>query len=380
MLKSKKIVDWLYDYSLYFIIGALLLVIIAIEPSFVRVSNFTTILTQSATKIIYACGIAGIIVLGGTDLALGREVGLAAVVAASLLQAVDYSQRVFSADQVPALPLIVPLLLVMVLLGIICAAHGFIVAHWGVAPFVASLGVQLISYGLCLYGFYWQGANAEYNVYKTSALHIIPDNVSYDVAAMTDCAGVAFHGVEMAGVTPGGTCVVIGPGPIGLCAMQECKALGAARVIVVGRGAKLEKARELGADVCIDFEKEDPVQRVLELTNGIGADEVMECSGAADSPMKACKMARKTGKVALIATYHAGDVMIPANTVNFNELTIVGSKANPNVSEQVLHFFSTGAIQGDKLVTHTFPLEDYEKAVDIFEHKKDGSIKVVINP
>ena len=79
MLKSKKIVDWLYNYSLYFIIGALLLVIIAIEPSFVRVSNFTTILTQSATKIIYACGIAGIIVLGGTDLALGREVGLAAV-------------------------------------------------------------------------------------------------------------------------------------------------------------------------------------------------------------------------------------------------------------------------------------------------------------
>ena len=153
MLKSKKIVDWLYDYSLYFIIGALLLVIIAIEPSFVRVSNFTTILTQSATKVIYACGIAGIIVLGGTDLALGREVGLAAVVAASLLQAVDYSQRVFSADQVPALPLIVPLLLVMVLLGIICAAHGFIVAHWGVAPFVASLGVQLISYGLCLQYF-----------------------------------------------------------------------------------------------------------------------------------------------------------------------------------------------------------------------------------
>lgn len=482
MLKSKKIVDWLYNYSLYFIIGALLLVIIAIEPSFVRVSNFTTILTQSATKIIYACGIAGIIVLGGTDLALGREVGLAAVVAASLLQAVDYSQRVFSADQVPALPLIVPLLLVMVLLGIICAAHGFIVAHWGVAPFVASLGVQLISYGLCLQYFntvcnsnplsgftktyskfcqgtirigsislsylmfyaiavvavmwvIWNrttlgknmfaiGGNREaakvcgVNVKRTIIIVYIIAGLLYAfggvleagrtgsanstmgadyamdaIAAcvvggvsmkggtgMTDCAGVAFHGVEMAGVTPGGTCVVIGPGPIGLCAMQECKALGAARVIVVGRGAKLEKARELGADVCIDFEKEDPVQRVLELTNGIGADEVMECSGAADSPMKACKMARKTGKVALIATYHAGDVMIPANTVNFNELTIVGSKANPNVSEQVLHFFSTGAIQGDKLVTHTFPLEDYEKAVDIFEHKKDGSIKVVINP
>ena len=79
--------------------------------------------------------------------------------------------------------------------------------------------------------------------------------------------------MQLAGVTPGGTSVVFGPGPIGLCAMQECKALGSGRVIMIGRGKKLEKARELGADVCIDFEKEDPVQRVLELTGGVGADE-----------------------------------------------------------------------------------------------------------
>ena len=152
-MKKKTLIDILYDYALYFIIGALLLVIIAMEPSFVRLSNVTTILTQSATKIIYACGVAGIIVLGGTDLALGREVGLAAVIAASLLQAADYSQRIFSLDTVPALPLIIPLLLVMVILAVISGLHGFIVAHWGVAPFIASLGVQLVSYGLCLQYF-----------------------------------------------------------------------------------------------------------------------------------------------------------------------------------------------------------------------------------
>ena len=118
----------------------------------------------------------------------------------------------------------------------------------------------------------------------------------------------------------------------------------------------------------------------MELTNGVGADEVMECSGAKDSPLKACRMVKKTGAIAIIATYHDELVPIPANTVNFNEIRIVGSKANPNVSDKVLHFFSTGAIQGDKLITHKFPLEDYEKAVDLFEHKRDGSIKVVINP
>lgn len=152
-MKKRTLTDILYDYALYFIIGILLLVIIAMEPSFVRLSNETTILTQSATKIIYACGVAGIIVLGGTDLALGREVGLAAVIAASLLQAADYSQRIFSLDTVPALPLIVPLLLVMVILAVISGLHGFVVAHWGVAPFIASLGIQLVSYGLCLQYF-----------------------------------------------------------------------------------------------------------------------------------------------------------------------------------------------------------------------------------
>lgn len=152
-MKKRTLTDILYDYALYFIIGILLLVIIAMEPSFVRLSNVTTILTQSATKIIYACGVAGIIVLGGTDLALGREVGLAAVIAASLLQAADYSQRIFSLDTVPALPLIVPLLLVMVILAVISGLHGFVVAHWGVAPFIASLAIQLVSYGLCLQYF-----------------------------------------------------------------------------------------------------------------------------------------------------------------------------------------------------------------------------------
>lgn len=233
------------------------------------------------------------------------------------------------------------------------------------------------------YGFYWQGANAEYNVYKAGALHRIPDNVSYDVAAMCDCAGVAFHGVEQAGVTPGGTSVVIGPGAIGLCALQECKALGAGRVVMIGRGKKLEMARELGADVCIDVGYEgkvDPVAVVKELTGGVGADEVIECSGGTNSPLQACMMVKKTGAVSLVATYHEDTVPVPANVINFNEIRLVGSKANPNVSDQVLHFFSTGAIRGEALITHNFSLEEYAKAVDIFEHKKDGSIKVVINP
>lgn len=232
------------------------------------------------------------------------------------------------------------------------------------------------------YGFAWQGANAEYNVYHVAAIHPIPDNVSYDVAAMCDTAGVAMHGITLSGITPGGTVVVIGPGPIGLCALQIAKGLGAGRVMMIGRGSKLAFAGEMGADVLIDFEKEDVVRRVLEETDGMGADEVLECSGANDSPMKACYMTRKTGKIVLTANYRDDQpsFQLPLNTIVFNELKILGSKANPNVSRAVLNCFSNGIINGEALITHRFPLKDYLKAVDLFENKRDNVIKVVINP
>lgn len=232
------------------------------------------------------------------------------------------------------------------------------------------------------YGFHWQGANAEYNVYKVGAIHRIPDRVSYDVAAMCDTAGVAMHGIELSGITPGGNVVIMGPGPIGLCAMQIAKGMGAGKVIMIGRGSKLAFAGKMGADVMIDFEKEDVVARVLEETGGIGADEVIECSGANDSPVKACMMTRKTGRIVLTANYRDDlpAFQLPLNTIVFNELKILGSKANPNVSATVLNYFARGIINGEALVTHRFPLEEYAAAVDLFEHKRDNCIKVVINP
>ncbi|NLF27307.1 MAG: zinc-binding dehydrogenase, partial [Clostridiales bacterium] len=207
-------------------------------------------------------------------------------------------------------------------------------------------------------------------------------NVSYEVASMCDTAGVAMHGIELAGVTPGGTAVVIGPGPIGLCAMQIARGMGSGRVIMIGRGGKLAFAGEMGADELIDFEQEDVVKRVLELTDGIGADEVFECSGDNAVPMKACHMVRKTGRIALIANYREDreQFQLPLNKIVFNELKIFGSKANPNASETVLKFFSNGTIDGEALVTHIFPLEEYEKALEVFENKRGNVRKVVVVP
>ena len=163
--------------------------------------------------------------------------------------------------------------------------------------------------------------------------------------------------------------------------MQIVKGYGAAKVIMLGRGDRLQHAKEIGADYIVDVTKEDPVARVMEITGGFGVDEVFDCAGGSQVPSQSMKMLKRGGKMGLVGHYHDENLTIPNLTdMISNELTIYGSRANPGVSEAVLSMLERKVIDGDTLVTHRFPLEEYEKALDVFVGRKDHSLKVVINP
>lgn len=146
--RKEKIRNFLLNYSLYMILGALILMIIFVEPSFLSLTNLTNILSQASTRIIIALGVAGLIVLQGTDLSAGRILGLAAVVGASLLQNPEFASRMY--PNLPALPIIIPLLVSLVIGGIFGLINGFGVAVLKVHAFIITLGTQLIAYGLAL--------------------------------------------------------------------------------------------------------------------------------------------------------------------------------------------------------------------------------------
>lgn len=231
------------------------------------------------------------------------------------------------------------------------------------------------------FGFNYNGANCEYNAYPAKAIHKIPDSLSYDHAALVDICGVSMHCIDRTGVTPSGTVAVFGPGPAGVAAMQIAKGYGAAKVIMIGRGDRLQHAKDVGADYIVDITKEDPVAAVLAITDGFGVDEVFECSGASVAPVQGMKMLKRGGKMGLVGHYHDDDLKIPNLTdMISNELTIYGSRANPGVSKAVISMLERKVINGDTLVTHRFPLEQYETALDVFVGRKDRSLKVVINP
>lgn len=146
----QKISEYLINYSLYIVLGIMILAVIITEPSFVSTKNITNILSQASTRGILALGVAGLIVLQGTDLSAGRILGLTAIVSASLLQSATYASKMYA--NLPELPLIVPFLIAITIGGIFGAINGFGVAKLKLHAFIISLGTQLIAYGIsCIY-------------------------------------------------------------------------------------------------------------------------------------------------------------------------------------------------------------------------------------
>ncbi|HUX20851.1 MAG TPA: alcohol dehydrogenase catalytic domain-containing protein [Spirochaetia bacterium] len=231
------------------------------------------------------------------------------------------------------------------------------------------------------YGFINQGAYAQYNAYSVKALTKVPDSVSFREGALVDTSGVVSHGMELTGITAGGTVAVIGPGPIGLITMRMAKILGASRVIAIGRRSRLEAAARLCADAAVDFEKEDPVKAVRALTGELGVDESFECSGAKGTVGQAVRMVKRGGRVGLLGVPQ-GEVEeeIPFRYFVSNEIAMFGSKANPNVSHKIVALLASGQLVLKDLISHVFPLTEFKDALDTFVSRKDGALKVVVEP
>lgn len=133
------------DNGIYVVLFILLAIIIIQEPSFVSATNFSNILTQSSVRIIIALGVAGLIVTQGTDLSAGRQVGLAAVVSATMLQAADNVNKVY--PELGEVPIIVVIGLVCLIGAILGAINGWVIACLKVTPFITTMGTMIMIYG-----------------------------------------------------------------------------------------------------------------------------------------------------------------------------------------------------------------------------------------
>jgi L-iditol 2-dehydrogenase len=222
------------------------------------------------------------------------------------------------------------------------------------------------------YGHNVDGAYAEYVVHSIKSVFPVPDALSDEEAAMLDPAAIALHTVKRGGHSPGDTVVVVGPGVMGLLVAEFARATGAGRVIVVGRGARLEKAASLGHET-VDFSAVDPVEAVR------GADVALECSGDPAALGQCCELVRKGGRVAVIGI-PMEDARIPLQRVVLDEIDVVGVRAAAGEMPEAIALVAAGRIRLRELITHRFALDDFREAYETFTERRDGALKVIVHP
>ena len=228
------------------------------------------------------------------------------------------------------------------------------------------------------YGHVTDGSYAEFMVNTLKSIHKIPDDMPFEVAANVDPAAIGLHSIKRTGIHPGETVVVLGPGPVGFFAFQCAFALGAGRVIMVGSGDRLAKAGELGAET-VNYRETDPVEAVREMTGGWGAEVVVDCAATQDSLVQAIDMTCKGGRVAYTGIPKESPIMNYRKLI-LEEVDIYGVRANPNAAVETIPLFERGAIQVEPLITHRFPLKEYQEAYDTFVERRDGAILVSLRP
>jgi L-iditol 2-dehydrogenase len=228
------------------------------------------------------------------------------------------------------------------------------------------------------YGHNYQGAFAEFVVHGAKSVFPLPASLSFDEGALLDPASIALHTANRGGSRPGDTVVVFGPGPVGLLAADCARVRGAGRVIVVGRGSRLAKAAQMGSDV-IDYPSEDPVTAIREATGGLGADVVLECAGVPQSIQWSLEVLRKGGRVAVVGI-PVEDVKLSLQDLVLYEYELAGSRASAGEMLHVTPLVEGGRIRVGELITHHFPLADFAEAVDTFNERRDGALKVILQP
>jgi L-iditol 2-dehydrogenase len=228
------------------------------------------------------------------------------------------------------------------------------------------------------------GSLAKYLVMPEQLLHRIPDSMDFDTAAVVEPTANAVHDVlERAGVVAGDFVVVLGPGPVGLLAGLTAGAAGARHVVIVGAPAdedfRLGKARQIGFQTVLNVAQDDVPGTVMDLTGGIGADLVVECSGAPQAVASTVELIRKRGRICAIGLTGGTSVDFPWQKAAFRVADIHFCLSTSYTSwERAIHLVATGQIPADKVVTHRLPLSDWEKAFEAIEALR--ALKVILHP
>jgi L-iditol 2-dehydrogenase len=224
------------------------------------------------------------------------------------------------------------------------------------------------------------GAFAEFVAVPQRILYRLPDGLPFEHAALVEPFAIALHAIRRAPPALNDTVVVVGAGMIGLALVQALSHTGCGRLIVVDVAPdRLEMATSFGATHTIDSGKENPTQRINDLTRGRGADVAFEAVGVSPTVDLALRCLRKGGTAVLVGNV-APKIEFPLQVAVTREITLHGSCASRGDYPACLDMLARGTLKAAPLISATAPLNEGADWFDRLYRKEPGLLKVVLKP
>ncbi len=224
------------------------------------------------------------------------------------------------------------------------------------------------------------GAFAEYVAVPSHILYSMPDDLSFEKAAMTEPVSVVVHAVNRTPMKLGANVVVVGAGMIGLLLIQALRAAGCGKIFAIDlESDRLELAKELGADIGILADSDDIPGQIIALTENRGADHTFEAVGITPTVNTAIKSVRKGGSVTLVGNLQPV-VDFPLQEVVTRQISLIGSCASAGEYPECLDLVARGAIKVDRIISEVAKLEDGAEWFNKLYNKEKGLNKVILHP
>ena len=224
----------------------------------------------------------------------------------------------------------------------------------------------------------FDGAMAEYMLLPLEArVHRVPDGIRPEHAAFAEPLACSLHGVERAGISFEDTVVVAGCGPIGLGMIVGAKAKSPMRVIALDMSNdKLDLALRCGADLALNPGEVDVIAAVRDLTGGYGADVYMEATGHPSAVVQGLEMLRKLGTFVEFSVFGEPVTVDWSIIGDDKELDVLGAHLGPYAWPPALRMIGEGRLPLEDICTHQFPLEEFERALEMVGDMHNPSVKV----
>ena len=224
-----------------------------------------------------------------------------------------------------------------------------------------------------------RGAYAEYAVLPERVLCKVPDKLSMEEVALLENLGVAVHAVEHAPHAPGDLAVILGCGPIGIMAAQTLGAEGVNVVLTDMVGPRLAMAEEIGGGTVIDIKKEDPVEKIGDMTDGRGADFILEAAATQSALDQAFDMVKTRGTIVTIGSFDQPVTYNPFFKMTRREVRLVSSIGRTwETWRRMMQLIESDSLNLKPFITKILPIEQYQEGFDLV--KSHNVMKVLLRP